>query len=351
MEKGIEFINSLGTDDNVILIFHNDADGIASATLFTIFLKKHIGVDPYLISQPMPLDKNLIQKIKTSIPTNIIFLDLAVDQDPEMLKKISGFCSILIIDHHKINKNMNNETIVHANPRFDNPEIYQSNSYIVYRILSEITDMENYLWIAGIGMVGDYDLSDSMDIVEKIKEKYPDISKDPLLESGLAMAVDMISATRATKKLSSEEIVRILEGSESISDLMDNKDVLDSYRKIETEIAGVMVDFEKASESFKNMILYSLKSQYNLRSPVSTKVSEMFPDKLIILYQTVGGRIKISARNQSERFDVSNILKRSAKGLDASSSGGHANAGGATIKKDDWDIFRKRLIKITSEQK
>ncbi|MBI5347328.1 MAG: DHH family phosphoesterase [Candidatus Aenigmarchaeota archaeon] len=346
--KVIDFLNSIGTDDNLIIIFHNDADGIAAAALMSIFLKKQPGLDAYLISQPMPIDKNLLQKIKLSLPTKIIFLDLAIDQDMETLKKISGFSNVLIIDHHQISRNVNGKNIIHYNPRFEK-DVYQSCSYLVYKICSKMADIKNRLWVAGIGIVGDYDFSDSMDIVNEIKNKYPGISGEPLLESKLGKAVNMISATRATKKLSSEEIVRIIERSGSLDELMKNEDIIGSYRKMETEIAGVMVDFEKSSEKTHGLILYNLRSAYNLRSPISTKISEMFPDKLVVVYQNVGSRVKISARNQTNRFDVSAILKKAGRGMDAL-AGGHANAAGATIKKEDWERFRKKLIKIVEEK-
>ncbi len=340
----IEYLNSIGTDDNIIVIFHNDADGIASAALFSIFLKSHANREPYLISQPMPVDKNLMQKIKTTIPSKIVFLDLAIDQSRDLLEKISRIASVLIIDHHQISKNSNEKNIVHFNPRFGKPDVYQSNSYLTYKIFSEIMDMSSWLWIAGIGIIGDYDVSDSMDLINEIKKKYPSISIEPLLRSELGRIVDMISATRATKSLTPEQLVHLLIKAKNLEAFSKNREIMDSYEKIEMEIAGIMVDFEKSAERFPGIIFYDMTSEYNLRSPISTKVSEMHPDKLVVVHQTVGSRIKLSARNQTRRFDVSKLLQQACRGLGAS-AGGHANAAGAMLKKDDWEKFRERLIK------
>src|SRR3989338_11066201 len=137
MEKAVEFLKNIKKTDNVVIIFNNDGDGICSCALIRRLLAKK-GVEPYIISQPMPPDKYLQKRLQTTIPTKIIFLDMAIDQQPHIVKRFSSISDILIVDHHTIHKNMNGKNIVHYNPRFNGKGIYQSTTYCAYKICSKI---------------------------------------------------------------------------------------------------------------------------------------------------------------------------------------------------------------------
>ena len=117
-DRTVEFLRNIKKTDNVVIIFNNDGDGICSCVLINKLLEKK-GVEPYIISQPMPPDKFLQKRIQTTVPTKIIFLDMAMDQQPQIVKRFAGICDILIVDHHTIARDMNSHAIVHYNPRFE----------------------------------------------------------------------------------------------------------------------------------------------------------------------------------------------------------------------------------------
>ena len=189
MKKAIDFLNKIEKNDEVVIIYNNDADGICSCVLIDKFLMEKTGKKSFSISQPMPMDKNLIQRIQTTLPTKIIFLDLAVDQQQTILKKLGSICDILIVDHHQFIKDMSSNSVVHYNPRFDKPRIYQSTSYLIYKICSKLMDMSDSLWISVIGMIADYNLKDSTDLVEEAEKK---VSAKELKIEDLSTAVYMM---------------------------------------------------------------------------------------------------------------------------------------------------------------
>ncbi|MEM7819595.1 MAG: DHHA1 domain-containing protein [Candidatus Aenigmatarchaeota archaeon] len=348
MQFAVNFLKSIKPTDEIVIIFNNDADGICACALINKFLEKTGRKRPYIISQPMPMDKNLIRRIQTTIPNKIIFLDLAVDQQQSILKKLGGICDILIIDHHQVYKNLSKKNVVHYNPRFKNKNIYQSTSYLVYKICSKIINMSEYLWIAAIGIVADYNLNDSKDLVNEIKNKY---SIKKLEKSIFSQWSDMIYAVRATKYLSCEQIVYIIENVKNFENLssIENYDkMLDAYQKISNETMSILSDIERNHETIGNIIFYNIKSKYNLSSQISTKLSEKYPDKLIITYEKNKNKIKVSARNQSNKIDAGKVLKLATKGLKAS-GGGHEAAAGATLLSKDWEKFKENLIKIVNK--
>ncbi|MFH1420505.1 MAG: DHH family phosphoesterase [Candidatus Aenigmatarchaeota archaeon] len=342
MVKAVGFLKGIKQDDNVIIIFHNDTDGICSTVLLMKLLKT-VDNEPTIIPQPMPVNETLAQKVKTYMANKIIFVDLAVDQQPNVLKELQIFCDILIIDHHVPNNSMNGKRIIHFNPRFDDKNIYQSASYITYNLCNKIIDMRKWLWLAGVGMVGDYNLEDSGDLVKQIEEAYPAIKQTGINNSILANIGSMITATKATKLLSLEEIVSMINSMQKPDDIQKSQkgdNMLRSFELVQNEMAAVVADVEIKFAKNK-YILYELGTKYNLRSPVATAVSEKHPDKFVAIYQEMGKKIKMSVRHQNGD-DVITILEKAAKGTRAL-VGGHMQAAGATIDKREWEKFKAQL--------
>lgn len=342
MEKAISFLKSVKERDGIIVIFNNDGDGICSAVIMTKLLMKKTKKKPFFISQPMPMDKNLIDRVKTSLPNKIIFLDLPVDQQPQLLKKVQGLCNILIIDHHRFIKDVSSGNTVHVNPRFRRKDIYQSASYVTYKICSKIEDTKEFIWIAAVGMVSDYDLKDSTDVVEDIKKKY-NISEEKLYDTIFGRIADAISAVNATKAMSCEQIVDIFLNAKGPEDIMKNPNIVNAYNEVREEMKKTMEDFDKSAERCGKTIFYNAKSRFNLRSPISTKVSEIHPDKVVVVYQRAGAKIKISMRNQDGTKDLTVLVKKAVAGLEAS-AGGHERAAGAVVAAKDWETFKERMV-------
>jgi single-stranded DNA-specific DHH superfamily exonuclease len=349
MKEAVKFLNDIKKEDETLVIFNNDGDGICSCALIAKFLQKTGRKKPYYISQPMPMDKNLVQRIKTTLPNKIIFLDLVVDQQEDIVKKIRSFADILIVDHHQITSNLNGKTIVHFNPRFTNSKTYTSTTYNVYKICSDILDLSNDLWIAIVGVISDYALEDSMDIIEIAKKKYH--LPEDLRKSQLSQFSNMIFAARATKELSCEQMVDIFAKSEDLNNFQSTDGfgkMLRSYQIIEEEIASIMVDAENNLKKQNHTILYNVKSKYNLDAVISTKISERHMDKLVIVYSKAGSRYKISARNQKKNLNAGRIMQLATKDLRAS-GGGHEAAAGAVVDEKDWEKFLENVNELTDK--
>ncbi len=348
MKKAIDFLNNIKEKDEIVVIFNNDGDGICSCALLNKFLEKADKKKPYIISQPMPMDKNIIQRVQTGVPDKIIFLDIAADQQQNILKKLGGICDILIIDHHQVFKNMTRDNVVHYNPRMEQHDTYKSTSYCVYKICSKIIDMSDWLWIAGVGMVSDYNLNDSKDMVKLVKEKYG--LEEPLYETRLGRIADMISSTRATNVLSCEQVVGIFESAvfDEFEKTKNAEKMKESYSTIKHEMASLVSDADENSEKVGNIVFYNIKSKFNLASALSTKISENFKKNLVVIYEKKGSRMKISSRNQAKNINAGRAMQHAAK-IVGGSGGGHEAAAGATISAEHWDKFKEILIKNSKE--
>ena len=344
-KEAVEFLKNIKKEDGVIIVFNNDADGVSACTIVKEYLEKQIGIKPFIISQPMPTEKDLIKKIQSSIPTKIIFLDLAMDQQSIVIKKLHGISDILVIDHHSIHSNLNEGNVTHHNPRFVDFKIYQSATYLSYKICSEIFDTDYLLWVAAIGMIGDYNLDYSQDLVKIVKEKYS--LEGDLYKTFLGRIADMISAIRSTNMMSCEEAVEVFQNvknPENFSEAYGSDVMIKSLEIMDSEMNRLEKDFKETSETHGNLITYEIVSEYNLCSPISTKLSGDFKDKMLMVYQISGSKVHVSARNQGQIFDVAKIMKDASRNL-RGDAGGHPAAAGATISIEDWDSFKDKIIK------
>ncbi len=349
LKESAEFLSSIKKTDEILIIFNNDGDGICSCALILHYLEKTGRKKPYIISQPMPMDKNIVNKIKSTFPQKIIFLDLVVDQQEDVLKKVRGFADILIVDHHQILKNLNSRTVVHYNPRFTKKGLYQSTSYCAYKILSELEEMKDMLWVAAVGIVSDYNIEDSKDIESETKKVYKIDGK--LYESFLGRIADMIAASRATRLLSCEEMAYLIlkiEDPQVLEKTNGTEKLIQSYQDVENEKMAVMSDASKNVCIVKNLVMYEIKSKYNLDSLISTLISERYRDKLVIVYNKSGNRYKVSARNQNKNIDAARVMKNAVSGLKGS-GGGHEAAAGATVDANDWDTFLDRVKELANK--
>lgn len=345
--KAVNFLKGIGKNDSVVIVFHNDVDGTSSAAILNRLVTQRAGTSALLVSQPMPVNDNIMEKIKTTVPTKIIFTDLAIDQQPAVLKKVTGCAPVMIIDHHIISKDMSSSKIVHYNPRFDRPDVFLSASYLAYKLCAEAGESDGQqsdaLWISMVGIVADYNLEDSGDVIQKAKKKYKfdDPKKSIFSEIG-----NMIFSARATKKLSPEEICVILSSAESPEKLADVKkgDILmESNFIIQKEIDEAVSAAPQTMKKEGNVIIFEVRSKYNIRSPVSTIVSEKHADKLVLAFVREKGKVKFSARNQKKNINAGRILESCIKGF-RGSAGGHEAAAAGILSEKDWPAFVQKVV-------
>ncbi len=352
MRKVIESLKKINKKDVVVIIFHNDGDGVCSATLLNKFLIKWRGKPAdLLITQPMPPNNNLIDRVKTTVPSKIIFTDLAIGSDLKLIKKFESISNLIIIDHHEINRSPSSRKVSYYNPRLYDKNVYKSASYLVYKITSKIVDMSDSLWISAIGIISDYDITYSKDLLKEAKKKYrcylDKIDQKSVLSSKFGKISDMIAAAKATKSISCEQMAEIFTRAKLPDDIIEGRyadKLLKAYQKIQDELERLKIDIEKSAKVFGNVVLYEFNSKYNFRSPLSSIISDRYPNKVIVVWNKSRGKVKLSARAKYKKYNVGSILKRIARDMENTSAGGHPAAAGATIPEKYWEEFKSRFI-------
>ena len=349
-----DFINSISKDDVVAVLHHTDPDGVCSAVIMAKLVEKKIGKRIGLrINQKageIPVTDETLEILKSNKVNKLIMTDLSSDQDPANLKEIEKFAEILLIDHHKIYNDLNSEKTVFIKPQMiseKKPGSYPA-SKLCFDLASEVENIDELDWIAAIGLIGDCAFDYWKQFLDKVLAKY-NIEKDPdLFQTKLGKCASLMSDAESFDSSKVEEAFNVLYKSLGPDDLLGSS--LQKYREtVENEISYWKEHMNEFAEFFDDigLVFYMIKSKYRIKAPLNTRLSLELPGKTILLLQeSEGNKISISARRRDEKVAVNELLENAIKGLEGASGGGHIPAAGATIRKEDLQKFKENIINI-----
>lgn len=321
--KGRDFLENIKSSDRVILIYHNDVDGVASAHLLLNVLEKMGKKVAKSVFQRVEWMGNLGEVVEKF--DKIIILDISSDL---VGKNSSGKKKMLLIDHHP-GKDLNSENIVFINPRIFDKKIYQPASYLVYKMFPKILRDEK--WVAKIGTVGDYGIADCEDLVKIKNEK--NIWKTKYGKASMVMNGSIAVA-------GPEKTLNWLMNSKSLKDFLKNKKILSAFNSFEDEMKRVEIEHRKNREVFGKVVVSVVSAKYKrIGSTLATKLGTKYPDKIFFIFEKTDGKYRVHGRCEScEGVNIGNIFRKFGVG------GGHEKSGAGTVKEMDLQSFKRKLI-------
>lgn len=341
-ETIVKLDDFLNTEGVRYLYYHRDQDGVCSAALLSKFYPNFRTVT----KRGPRFTQEALQALIRKKPNVVVFLDLPVDQEWRALgrfQKEVPSAKIVIIDHHVYEKNMNSRNIVHINPLFKK-KVYQSVSYLVYKILKRFFEnkVNRFVWIAMMGAIGDYDLSDSRDLVKECKENYPHLMNNEPLKSELSKGANLLGAIITLKNWKgAEEALGILSKAETYEDFSNVKELKNYKKEVDKEFKRIIENAEKEEFPEVNLVIYEIETELSMVSNVSNYFSEKYPDKIIVVRKKINSEWKFSVRYQAGKVNLGKIVKKAVAGI--GTGGGHPKASAGITK--DWKKFRENFIR------
>ncbi len=313
-----------------LLFYHNDPDGICSAAMLLRFFP---GLEAYTMKGPV-MGRDFVKSVVDKKPVVIVFVDLPVDQEwktiEKMQKAIPGM-EIAVIDHHIYDKDLNSKRILHINPRFEG-DFYIPASYVVYKLLKKMgRDVKLLVWIAAIGIIGDYGLDECKDVLGECRRRYPKLLGSDALRSKLGTAAEFISRAVALKgNIGAKKSLEFLLKSEKFEEFISVPELGGWKREVDEEFERIVRDSEQNVEKHGNVFAFTINTKLGLNSAVATYFSEKYPDNVIIIRRRKIDQWKLSLRCGSGRVDVGTLTKKAVKSI--GTGGGHKKAAGAMVK-------------------
>ncbi len=339
------FCAAISSEDRIAVVFHGDADGLCSGVNAARVVQLRRGRKPEMFfsqgSSEVELTEKSIKKMRKGKINKIILVDLAVDQNPATIKKAEKFAELLIIDHHKIYKNLNSRKTTMVKAQYVSsrePSKYPA-AKLSFDLFSNCEDLSDLEWVTAVGIIGDSGLKHWRKFIVRAGRN------NKLSLKKMKELKELISAVEAVdgRKLNSlaKEFYKNIGSPNKILRSRFKK-----YKKnYDAELKRLMKGF-KGAEKYpeKQLIYYSFKSKYYIKSALINHISQKFPKKTLILVQDRGNTmLHISARRQDFRVKVNELLEKSLRGLNGS-GGGHIPAAGGRVSRKDLGKFKKRLL-------
>ncbi len=355
LREALRFLKTIDSSTSVTIASHHDADGVSSAAILDIFLKRHRGREADFISINTIPPTSLVKNLKTVISDRIILADLSIVDTP-LMERIVRFAPTLLIDHHSYEYIPKIEGLVYYNPRRRNKEIYQSASYLSFKIARRIVDISDKIWIAVVGIVGDYDITYSKDLLSEAKKRFPEIRLriSDLLKTDFGKIANLIYAVKSHGRYPMADIVRLMEEFDSPSEFLNDQRVekyIRIYEEVNKEIEKEMARTMTETERYGNIMFFELKSRFNITSIISSMVADRNRDMIVVIYERSANKVKISVRNQSKKYDLGMLIREAISQIPGASGGGHPAAGGGQVPASRWDEFKAALIRAVEASK
>jgi len=334
-EKEINQIKEeLQTAKRPLFIFDDDPDGLCSFLLCYRFIKEGKGV----IKKSSPkVTTAFLRKVEEYNPDKVFILDVPiVEQDFIDAVKVP----IIWIDHHEP---LDRYGIKYFNPRKHNQDVY----YPVTKICYDVVQQD--LWLAMIGCVGDWHIPDFKD---EFCKKYPNLMdckiKDPgkaTYETELGKLIKIFSFALKGKISQVMRRVKVLTRIDNPYELLEGKTAQAKFVLKHTdrinEIYQKMLKEAKKKVGKGKIILYRYKEeQWALSRDLAGEMIHLHPDKIVIVGREKSGEVKCSIRSRS--INIRSIIEKSLQGIEGY-GGGHAYACGAVVKVEDFEQFMKNF--------
>ena len=343
IDRIISFVKE---NDNFLLIYHLDTDGITSAVLVSIALSR-LGKT---ISSYKPANYEDFKDMDiSSYPNNVIVCDMQIRK--EILPVLNGK-RLCIIDHHELDTS---STQNYINPKMWGDMSYRPCALVAYLVFKEFLSEEE--WIAAIGTVGDSGGKDNRDfLLEAAGKAGVAIGKDEYLyDTEFGTAAEMIGdMTTRYGRAGAEEALGILLISGSLKDILENPRLMSAKKTVDVEIKKLKEAFElHAEKPLKNLIIFELDPKYRRYS--STLITSISFDKKyygnIIVFMTMikDGLLRLNLRANGVEIRLPEVLREIFQKIKGE-GGGHDKASGGTIKEKDKDEFKKLLIEAVKRR-
>ncbi len=352
----VEFFKRMGKG-KVAIIHGHDNDSICSAAIIYRLVKNVHKIESKLIasSSNSAVTEDAMETVKKIKPDYVVIVDIS-EISVKILTELRNISQVIIIDHHVPKGYVK---VLYVNPRVFDEQIYIPATYLCYRIYSELLKSDDILWIAGVGTLSDMGLKNCVDLFENIKTKNKELVDDNenidefLFDNSLLGKLSKIfDSARVVKGVNGSIFARdILMKANNYQDVLrgkgNAKTLMEWFGKSEKEFNKLVKDFEKKKKKIKKLVIYEVKSKFNMKSPLATVMAKKLTTEVLVIYQKSGKFIDVSyRRGKVSIVDLNKLAATAVKGIPDSEGGGHPVAAGGRFPAKNLTKFMTNLKNI-----
>ena len=361
-------IKAIEKNEKTIIYGDYDVDGITSITVLKQFLKdRGLIVDSYIpnrLDEGYGLNKKAIDKIVQDKYTLMITVDCGISGIEEIDYANSLGLETVITDHHEPAEILPNALAIVDAKRKDNkyPFNQLAGVGVVFKVIQAISIKYNleekeylkYLDLVCVGTISDIvPLVDENRVISKLGLKLVEVTKNiglrALLNSVGSKIIDSTTISfgvaprvNACGRLGYEQEALNLFLTDNIVHAQEIAKRLNKYnserQQKEVKIFNEAIQMIEGGEKNKNCIILGKEDwHHGVIGIVSSKVTEMYyKPSILICFEDDEGK---GSGRSIQGFDLHEVLSKCPNHIER--FGGHSMAIGITVKKSEFNQFKK----------
>ncbi len=330
----------LTTCQRPLFIFHDDPDGLASFLLCYRFVKEGKGIP--VKAYPRITVEPYARKVEEHGADKVFILDVAM-VDQEFIDAVN--VPVIWVDHHTV---LERDRVKYFNPQKRGVNI--PTPALIWQVTGE--ERPEDLWIAVTGAIGDWYFPD---FAPEFQQAYPELLpstctdvQDALFNTQVGTLVKVFSFNLKGPMPEVAQAVKILTRIEDPYEILEQRTprgklLWKKYLQVNKLYDALMEQaLKKASDDPLFVFTYE-EDKLSLTKDLANELLYKFQNKIIILGREKSGELRCSLRAPG-KIELSKALERALVGIEGY-GGGHAQACGAGIKKEDFKRFLENLRK------
>ena len=379
MEKAVErIIEAINKKENITLYGDYDVDGITSITVLKSFFRdRGIEVKTYIpnrLDEGYGLNNNAIEQIKNQGCDLMITVDCGISAIKEIDYANSLGLETIITDHHEAGTELPKAFAVIDNKRKDSKYPFRelAGVGVVFKLIQALSIKLNlkeeeylkYLDIVCIGTISDIvPLIDENRVITKLGlmlvRQTKNIGLQSILNASGYSKIDSSTISfgvapriNACGRMGKAEEALKLFLSKNINEVVNLTKELNEYNRIRQEkekeiYENALEQIEKEHLDKKNTIIVKGENwHHGVIGIVSSKITEKYFKPSILLSFEDDGMGQGSGRS-IPGFDLHEALMNCMDSIEK--FGGHAMAIGISVKKENFEKFKKQFEEIAQK--
>jgi len=340
---------------NPIFFFDNDCDGLCSFLLLRKWLGRGKGV---AVKGSAFLKKEYFRKV-SELDADYVFILDKPRVEQEFFDKVEQLnLPVVWIDHHKPDQEIP-DSVSYYNPLFNSEKIKRNFSEFreiaepVTALCYQVTQKKEDLWIAVVGCICDKFLPD---FYSEFLEKYPELgiksesAFEILYESPIGRIGKIFNFALMDRTTFVVKMLKYLISSKNPYDVLNenpkNSLMHSRYKELEDKCNVFIEKVKKIAKSSEKVLFFKYESELSMNSEISNRLSYLFPEKIILIARIKNLKVALSVRGKNVR----DILLKSIEGLESAIGGGHPDAVGGQISKEDWEKFKENFEEFANRK-
>jgi single-stranded-DNA-specific exonuclease len=325
-------VSKFRTDAPVLILGHNDADGLSSMALLARALRRSgCPLQTRIVGRgENPWSEAMRTELSNAPVGGLIVADLGV-REGEVLKEVET----VVIDHHVPAGTPGSATVISGFPMDPVP----TSSLLAYWCAAAVAEVEDLLWIAALGIIGDMAEKSGFQEMEDARKLYG--------ITALRDTTSLLNAPRRSATGDANPALDLLMQADGPKEILSGEHpetgLLQAARE---EVKRELEAAKRVPPKVKgNVALIGFNSPCQIHPLVAQAWRGRLKNNIILAANTGyrPGWIHFAARTALDVDLIAFLRENAPPGADENYGSGHKQATGGALRPEAWNLFVEKL--------